>query len=61
MIVCRSQAEIEKLRRVNHLVAEVLAALREMAVPGSTTEDIDRVVHMSLQLFPVTGARKETQ
>lgn len=43
MIVCRSQAEIAKLRRVNHLVAEVLAELREMARPGVTTEDLDRV------------------
>lgn len=43
MIVCRSQAEIEKLRRVNQLVAEVLAELRTLAVPGATTEDIDRV------------------
>jgi methionyl aminopeptidase len=41
MIVCRSQAEIEKLRRVNQLVARILAELREMAVPGVTTLDID--------------------
>src|SRR4029434_10729739 len=43
MIVCRSRAEIEKLRRVNQLVAQVLAELRQMAVPGATTRDIDRV------------------
>jgi len=43
VIVCRSKAEIEKLRRVNRLVAEVLAELREMAVPGATTAEIDRV------------------
>jgi methionyl aminopeptidase len=43
VIVCRSQSEIAKLRRVNHLVAEVLAALREMARPGITTEELDRV------------------
>ncbi len=42
MIVCRSKAEIETLRRVNRLVAEVLAELRELAVPGATTEDIDQ-------------------
>jgi methionyl aminopeptidase len=41
MIVCRSSSEIEKLRRVNQLVAQVLAELRRMAVPGVTTEDID--------------------
>jgi methionyl aminopeptidase len=43
VIVCRSQAELEKLRRVNQLVAEVLAELRTLAVPGATTADIDRV------------------
>ncbi len=43
MIVCRSRLEIEKLRRVNQLVAQVLAELRLMAAPGVTTEDIDRV------------------
>ena len=41
MIVCRSSSEIEKLRRVNQLVAQVLAELRRMAVSGVTTEDID--------------------
>jgi methionyl aminopeptidase len=43
MIVCRSRLEIEKLRRVNQLVAQVLEELRQMAAPGVTTEDIDRV------------------
>ena len=43
MIVCRSKAEIDKLRRVNQLVAQVLAELREMAVPGASTAEIDEV------------------
>ncbi len=41
MIVCRSQAEIEKLRRVNQLVGRILAELRQMVRPGVTTEQID--------------------
>jgi methionyl aminopeptidase len=41
VIVCRSQAEIEKLRRVNQLVAEILAELRGTVEPGVTTEQID--------------------
>ena len=41
MIVCRSQLEIEKLRRVNQLVARILAELRQMVVPGVTTKEID--------------------
>ena len=43
MIVCRSQAEIEKLRRVNQLVGRILAELRAMAKPGVTTEQIDQL------------------
>jgi methionyl aminopeptidase len=41
MIVCRSSVEIEKLRRVNQLVARILAELRTMVVPGVTTQEID--------------------
>jgi methionyl aminopeptidase len=41
MIVCRSQAEIAKLRRVNQLVARILAELRALIVPGVTTADLD--------------------
>jgi methionyl aminopeptidase len=41
VIVCRSQSEIEKLRRVNQLVARILAELRQVVVPGITTADID--------------------
>ena len=41
MIVCRSQAEIAKLRRVNQLVARILAALRNSVAPGVTTRDLD--------------------
>jgi methionyl aminopeptidase len=43
VIVCRSQAEIEKLRRVNQLVGQILAELRGMAKPGVTTEQIDQL------------------
>jgi len=41
VIVCRSQAEIEKLRRVNQVVARILAELREMVAPGVTTQELD--------------------
>ena len=43
MIVCRSQSEIAKLRKVNQLVGRILAELRQMAGPGVTTAEIDRV------------------
>ena len=42
MIICRSQAEIERMRVANQLVAEVLAELESMVAPGVTTADLDR-------------------
>jgi methionyl aminopeptidase len=41
--VCRGPAEVEKLRRVNQLVATILAELRAMVAPGVTTQQIDEV------------------
>ncbi|CAN5442979.1 MAG: type I methionyl aminopeptidase [Acidobacteria bacterium] len=41
MIVCKSPAEIEKMRVSNGLVAEVLAHLATLVVPGVTTLDLD--------------------
>jgi len=43
VIVCRSRAELDKLRRVNQLVAAVLGELRAMVAPGVTTQDLDAV------------------
>jgi methionyl aminopeptidase len=41
VIVCRSPAEIEKLRRANQLVVRILNELRALVVPGATTQEID--------------------
>lgn len=41
MIVCRSPAEIERMRAPNALVAEVLAELETMIAPGVRTIDLD--------------------
>ena len=41
MIVCKSPAEIERMRAANVLVADVLAELADMVVPGVTTADLD--------------------
>ena len=49
MIVCRSQSEIVKLRRVNQLVGRVLAELREMVAPGVTTADIDALAEQRVR------------
>ena len=41
MIVCKSPAEIERMRVANALVADVLAELGSMVVPGVTTGELD--------------------
>ena len=43
MIVCRSAAEIERLRAAGQLVAGVLEALEAAVAPGVTTLELDRV------------------
>jgi methionyl aminopeptidase len=49
VIVCRSQSEIAKLRRVNQLVGRILAELRAMVAPGVTTNDIDAVAEQRVR------------
>jgi methionyl aminopeptidase len=41
VIVCKSPAEIERMRASNALVADVLAELAGMVAPGVTTADLD--------------------
>jgi methionyl aminopeptidase len=43
VIVCRSQAEIARMRTANQLVADVLAELEADVAPGVTTADLDRL------------------
>lgn len=49
MIVCRSAAELERLARVNALVARVLAELATMIAPGVTTAEMDAVAERRLR------------
>jgi methionyl aminopeptidase len=41
VIVCKSPAEIDRMRAANALVADVLAELAAMVAPGVTTLDLD--------------------
>jgi methionyl aminopeptidase len=41
VIVCKSPAEIERMRAANALVADVLAELAAMVAPGVTTAELD--------------------
>jgi len=41
VIVCKSPAELEKMRAANQLVAQVLEELAALVAPGVTTADLD--------------------
>jgi methionyl aminopeptidase len=43
VIVCRSAAELERMRAAGRLVGEVLTALAPRVVPGVTTAELDEV------------------
>jgi len=49
VIVCRSAAEIEKMARVNALVARVLAELAAAVAPGVTTGQLDALAEQRLR------------
>jgi methionyl aminopeptidase len=49
VIVCRSAVEIEKLARVNALVARVLRELAAAVRPGVTTADLDAIAEQRLR------------
>ena len=48
MIICKSPAEIEKLRRSGRLVREMLEELRERIRPGVTTLELEQYVEKRL-------------
>jgi len=48
-IVCKSGAEIEKMRRSGRLVREVLNHLREMVQPGVSTMDLERAAEKKIK------------
>ena len=48
MIICRSAAEIEKLRRSGRLVKEILEETRERVRPGVSTMDLEKFVEKRL-------------
>ena len=48
MITCRSAAELERLARVNALVAKVLSELMSATTPGVTTRDLDQLAERRL-------------
>jgi methionyl aminopeptidase len=48
-IVCKSPAELEKMRRAGRVVREVLDLLQEMVEPGITTMDLERAAEKRIR------------
>lgn len=48
-IVCKSPAELEKMRRSGHIVREVLDALKGMVKPGISTMDLERAAEKKIR------------
>jgi methionyl aminopeptidase len=57
-IVCKSPAEIEKMRRSGHVVREVLDHIRKLVAPGVTTMDLERAAEEKMKELGVKPAFK---
>src|SRR6266481_6082900 len=57
-IVCKSAAEIAKMRRSGGIVREVLDHVRTLVVPGATTMDLERAAEQKIKDLNVKPAFK---
>src|SRR5271166_5701693 len=48
-IVCKSAAEIERMRHSGHIVRQVLDEVRSMVAPGVTTMDLERAAEKRIK------------
>jgi methionyl aminopeptidase len=58
VIICKSPAEIEKMRRSGRVVREVLDLLRSMVAPGVSTMDLERAAEGKIRELGATPAFK---
>jgi methionyl aminopeptidase len=57
-IICKSPAEIEKMRRSGRVVREVLDHVRTLVKPGATTMDLERAAEKKMKDLGVKPAFK---
>jgi methionyl aminopeptidase len=57
-IICKSPAEIEKMRRSGRVVREVLDHVRSLVRPGATTMDLERAAETKMKDLGVKPAFK---
>jgi len=48
-IVCKSQSEIDKMRRSGHIVRQVLDELRDTVAPGVSTMDLEKLAESRIK------------
>jgi methionyl aminopeptidase len=58
LIVIKSPREIEQMRRVNRIVAEILHRVREFARPGASTQELEDVAEDEVRRRGVVAAFK---
>jgi methionine aminopeptidase len=60
VIVCRSQAELERMREAGRLVGEVLTELAAHVEPGVSTGDLDALAEKRIRQAGATPAFRGT-
>ena len=58
MIICRSTAELEKMREAGRLVGEVLTELTARVAPGVTTAELDELAEERIRTAGAVPAFK---
>ncbi|HEX5481740.1 MAG TPA: type I methionyl aminopeptidase [Terriglobia bacterium] len=58
MIICKSAAEIEKLRRSGHIAREILEEMRVLVRPAMRTADLEEYAERRIRQFGVKPAFK---
>lgn len=58
MIVCKSQSELEKMRRSGRIVRQVLESVKAAVAPDVTTMDLERVAEQKIEELGATPAFK---
>src|SRR6266498_959592 len=57
-IVCKSQSEIDKMRRSGRIVRQILDELKSLVAPGMTTMDLEKAAENKIQEFGAKPAFK---
>src|SRR5260370_33026672 len=57
-IVCKSQSEIDKMRRSGHIVRKILDEVKNLVAPGVTTMDLEKFAEKKIREFGAKPAFK---